>query len=154
MKNIKLYNLIFPLWAVFYIPPILYFALAGNFIIDGMVIWVTLFVNKVKLERIRLFIKISQAWCFGLLVDLLGTSVISVLSIYLRIISEYNPWDNFLSAFLYILTVLICGLMIAVINYHLFQKEITDKKIRFRIAMAMGIITTPWTFLIPTTWFY
>lgn len=154
MKNIKLYNVIFPLWAIFYVPPILYFALVGNFIIDGTVIFFTLLLNKVKLERIRLLIKITQAWCFGFLVDFLGTSIIGGLFMNVRLINEYNPYKNFVSALLYLLIVLVCGLIIAVINYKLFKKDIVDERIRFRIGMAMGIITAPWTFLIPTPWFY
>ncbi len=154
MKSIKLYNVIFPLWAIFYIPPILYFALIGNFIIDGTVIWVTLLLNKIRLERIGLLIKITQAWCFGFLVDFLGTSIIGSLSMNVGLISEYNPWENFLSALIYLSTVLVCGLIISVINYKLFKKDIIDKKIRLILGIAMGLITAPWTFLIPTAWFY
>ncbi|MGE5607256.1 MAG: hypothetical protein ACM3YE_16390 [Bacteroidota bacterium] len=154
MKNIKLYNVIFPLWALFCIPPILYFVLVGNFIIDGTVIWVALLLNKIKLKKSILLIKIIQEWCFGLLVDFLGTLFIDMLTMNVGLVSEYITWENFVSVLLFLSTVLVCGLIISVINYKLFKKDIMDKRIRFRIGLAMGIITAPWTFLIPAIWFY
>lgn len=38
MKQVKLYNVIFPIWLLLIFPPVALIALAGNFIIDSLVI--------------------------------------------------------------------------------------------------------------------
>jgi len=36
MKQIKLNNVIFPIWMLLFIPPVIFIALIGNFIIDSL----------------------------------------------------------------------------------------------------------------------
>lgn len=38
MRDIKLYNVIFPIWFIMFYPPIILVTLAGNFIIDSLVL--------------------------------------------------------------------------------------------------------------------
>lgn len=41
MKSIKLNNVIFPIWAMMILPPIMFIVLGGNYIIDSAVILIS-----------------------------------------------------------------------------------------------------------------
>jgi len=38
LKDIKFYNIIFPLWFVLFLPPVIFITLVGNFVIDSLVV--------------------------------------------------------------------------------------------------------------------
>ena len=46
MKDDKLYNIIFPVWLFLFFPPVILITLAGNFIIDSLVVIAGYFLFK------------------------------------------------------------------------------------------------------------
>lgn len=50
---------------------------------------------------------------------------------------------------------ILAGYMIYVFNYYIvFNKIILEKKLRFKIALTIAIVTIPWTYLIPAQWIF
>lgn len=88
-------------------------------------------------------------FAFGILGDLFGIphKVASALNL--------NPFDNVIAFFIVLFAMFISGLLIFLFNYNFsFKSQIEKKHLRFKLAFTTAIITIPWTFLLPTQWFY
>ena len=55
MKDVKLYNVLFPIWMLMLIPSLWLIVLPGNFLIDSLVLLI--FMHCVKLEQRKVFYK-------------------------------------------------------------------------------------------------
>ena len=54
-----------------------------------------------------------------------------------------------------VFSMLISAAFILFFNYKFtYAKQIEDRRLRFKVALTIAIITIPWTFLLPTKWFY
>ena len=78
VQRTKYYNIIAPLWALYYFPPIILFAMIINFIIDAFLIICTLKIFKVSIINKYVFRYISISFIFGFFIDF-----IAALSLYL-----------------------------------------------------------------------
>ncbi len=167
MNKIKLYNVIFPIWLLLFFPPVIFITLIGNFIIDSVVLLICFYIFKLseKYNMKRFYKKsILKVWMFGFLADILGALIlftIGVLDNHLGVPYEitsainYNPFSNVLAIIIIIISMLISGLLIFIFNYRFtFKRLILDKKVRFKVALTIATITIPWTFILPTNWFY
>lgn len=165
-KEIKLNNLIFPIWILWLFPPIIIVAIIGNYIIDSLVILFTFFIFKVSSvtgESTKSLYKrsILKVWIFGFLADILGTSLLFIIMMILgenedlvQCIS-YNPLSNLGSFIIVFSTILVAAVFIYIFNYnYIFNKVIIDRKSRVKVALTIAILTMPWTYLIPTEWFF
>lgn len=148
-RDIKLYNVIFPLWAIFFFTPLIIIPLIGNLIIDGLVIYLTLLLKKTKLEWKKLRAIILKAWGIGFGSDLVGSVLLFTLSSN-SIIDDYNPFANMLTTLAYLFAILAAGIMIFWFNYRVLMGEGIERKTSLTVAITMGILTAPWLFLIPT----
>ena len=145
-KDLKLYNIIFPIWLLLLVPPVWLVILPANFIVDSLVILITMMVIGIHQKR-KMYIKsIFKVWIFGFISDIIGTAVIFALSVLINKGFDDNP------AFT-IPGVLIAAIMIFIFNY-LFSFKKYDKGTRFKMALSLMIFTAPYTFLIPTSWIY
>lgn len=76
MKTVKLYNMIFPIWFLIFLPPVAFIMLFGNFIIDSIVvISCYYFLKLTKLDlKLEEFYKscIFKVWGYGFLADIIG----------------------------------------------------------------------------------
>ena len=83
MKDIKLYNVIFPLWFVLFLPPVILITLVGNFVIDSLVVIACFFIFKLADIQKSLieFYKgsILKVWIFGFIADIIGASILFIL---------------------------------------------------------------------------
>ena len=149
-KEVKLYNLLFPLWILLLFPHAWLIVLPGNFAIDSAVLLITLWILKCN-EKKRWYKKyILLIFTFGLAADLVGAGVLW-LSAYLTSINNLGVALD--SPILTIPAMLISAGLIFVFNYFItFRKE--DKKMRLITSLVLAIITAPYTFLIPTSWLY
>lgn len=48
MKDIKLYNMIFPIWLMLLCPPVIFITIVGNFVIDSIVLIICFKIFKLK----------------------------------------------------------------------------------------------------------
>lgn len=168
MKHIKLYNVIFPVWLLLFFPPVILLTLAGNFIIDSLVIAACYYAFKLAKAQgtFKQFYRSSiiKVWLFGFLADFIGAILLFVSSILgdmwgipYEIYSavSYDPFGHPVAAVIIIFAMLVSAFLIFLFNYRMiFNKLIEDGKTRLKIALTIAVVTMPWTFLLPTKWFY
>lgn len=174
-RRTRLYNLIFPIWLLLsplilpisaLVPPFLLvflIALVGNFAIDTLVVWLSLRLQHITDAWQQTKKVIIKVWLYGFLADLLGAILMSVAG---GATSEANydfhaalmytsPFDYTPAALFALLCVIVTGVLIYRFNSRkaLLDADIDDRTRRLT-ALTMAIITAPWTFLLPTRWFY
>ncbi len=168
MKNTKLYNVIFPIWFLLFFPPVIFITLFGNFLIDSIVVIVCFFLFKLSTHQIGLksFYKSSivKVWLLGFTADIAGAAVLFIagfagdiagLPYEITSAINYDPFSNPAALVIVIFAMLVSGFLVFIFNYNFtFAKAIEDKKLRYKVALTLAVITIPWTFLIPTKWFY
>lgn len=168
MKEVKLYNIIFPIWLLIFFPPIIFITLAGNFVIDSLVILacVSIFKLAINSEERKSFYKnsIIKVWLFGFLADIIGAAILFILGILgeyfglsYELVSaiDFDPFSNPLAVMIIVFAMLVSALFIFLFNYKItFRELIKDNSVRFKVALTIAIVTMPWTFLLPTKWFY
>ncbi|WP_017755404.1 hypothetical protein [Calidifontibacillus oryziterrae] len=168
MKDIKIYNVIFPIWFLLFFPPVIFVTLIGNFIIDSIVVIACFYMFKLtKSEHKRKeFYKksIVKVWLFGFLADILGAALLFITGMFgseLGLSNElitginYDPFSQPLAVFIIIVAMLVSSVLIFYFNYRFtFQSIIENKRLRLKVALTIAIVTIPWTFLLPTKWFY
>lgn len=151
MKDVRLYNLIFPLWFALFFPPYVFIILLGNLVIDGLVIYISLRLNKIKLEKKALQKLILQAWGFGFLADIIG-----VLFLFLGLVAlgsrlqiqEVVMWNSPVTIVFFFSAILISSLCIYFFNFRIAKKAEIERNIAWRVALTMAIVTAPWLFLL------
>lgn len=165
-REVKLNNVIFPIWMMWIFPPLALLALAGNFVIDSIVILAAFAIFKVvKSTGIsigQLYKKsILKVWVFGFLADIVGAIMLFVIMLACENNNElvaaicYNPFNNIVGFLVVAAAVLLAVVLIWIFNYYIvFNKLIKDSKIRMKIVLTIAIVTMPWTYLIPTQWLY
>lgn len=168
-KEVKLNNVIFPIWMMWIFPPLVFIALVGNFVIDSIVILAAFAIFKVVkstgLSMGQLYKKsILKVWIFGFLADIVGAIMLFVVMLILESINGtndiiagicYNPLNNITGFLIVVAAVALAVLLIWIFNYYIvFNRLIEDSKIRMKVALTIAIVTMPWTYLIPTQWLY
>lgn len=167
MKDIRLYNVIFPLWFFLFLPPVILITLIGNFVIDSLVVIACFFIFKLAdiQKSLTEFYKgsILKVWILGFLADIIGASILFILGILnpLELPTDlitginYDPFSNPAAVAVITIAMLVSAVFIFMFNYRItFSKQIDDKKLRAKVAITVALITMPWTFLLPTKWFY
>lgn len=162
-KMKKIYNVIFPIWLIFIMPPIILLVLPSNFIIDSLVLIIGLKILKInnfgKVYKKSIF----KVWGLGFLADIVGALLLFITQfsfndfLYDNLLQPimWNPFTSPLALIYVLVVVSICGYLIYCGNYHLvFKKsELDDKQKKF-VSMLLAIITAPYLFLLPTSLFY
>jgi len=168
MKQIKLYNVIFPIWFLLFFPPVIFITLMGNFIIDSLVIIVCFFVFKLAdiQNNLKTFYKksILKVWLFGFSADIIGAALLFVTGIFgdslglpYELISAicYDPFSHPTAVMIIMFAMSVSALFIFLLNYKItFNEQIAEKQLRLKVALTVAVVTIPWTFLLPTKWFY
>lgn len=154
-KDIKLCNIIFPIYMLWLIPPVIFISAVLNFIIDSIVVLITKKILKVD-EIFKKYKKvILKVWIFGFLADFIGALFIFIMSILFEdlSISIYNPFGDIYAFITTIIAIVIAGVLIFIFNKKISFKniDITEKQ-KFILALVMSIITAPYLFLLPAIW--
>lgn len=165
--DVKLYNVIFPIWFLLLAPWTWAIVLPANFVIDLLVVACTMKYLKIEGTKSKVKSVIAHVWILGFVADIAGGMLMmmvehdifgydSALSDWWNDISYgvmYNPFDNVFS----LLWVTICVVFTAVVIYF-FNNMITLPKLnlpeeqRKKIALSLAIITAPYLFFLPTPW--
>lgn len=146
-KQVRLYNVLFPLWMLMMIPLTWLIVLPGNFLIDSLVLIVALRVLKIDDRKAWYKRHILKVFGFGMLADAIG-------SVYMLILAAgFHVGQMCDEPYLTIPALLISAVLIFVFNYFVtFRKA--EKPIRLRLALTFAIVTAPYTFLVPSGWLY
>ena len=146
-KNIKLYNVLFPFWMLLLFPQMWAIVLPGNFIIDSIVLIISMFVLKMTEKKQFYKRHIFQIWGFGMLSDIIGAAYMFLLMWAFEVGSMGDE------LYLTIPALIISVALIFVLNYFVtFRKA--DRALRLKLALIFAIVTAPYTFLIPSSWLY
>lgn len=158
MRDIKVYNAFFPIFLLFFIPPVIYVSLVVNFIIDSVVVLWT--IRRIRPELMMKAYKksIVKVWLYGFLADILGT-VVLVPFITINIGSDYffkiqnaivmNPFSNVVAFIVVCLAVCVAGRFIYFFNKRVFRKSDLTKDEQRLVARNVAIFTAPYLFLMP-----
>ncbi len=146
-KEIRMYNILFPIWALMLIPTAWLVVLPANFIVDSLVILITMGVIGVAAKRKTYKKSILKVWLFGFLSDIIGAAFLLVT---MWILELPNEGDDL---YLTVPAILIAAAFIFIFNYFISFKG-HDKRTRFKMAFNLAIFTAPYTFLIPLEWIY
>jgi RsiW-degrading membrane proteinase PrsW (M82 family) len=151
-KKYVLYDLIFPFWLMMFMPVFVFVTLLGNYLIDSIVLILALRYYHELRKGKELWFFITKAWFFGLLADLCAVLVLLFFT-FQGDDHMYTIWDSPRTILEYLLAILIAGTLIVFFNYRNCRNACIPKETSWRIAFVMGILTAPWSFLLPTSLF-
>lgn len=163
-KEIRLYNILFPIWLLIWIPSYLWlFLIPANYLIDRLVLSWSLRNEDSRKELVR-----KNTWkvCIaGFAADLAGS--LFLLAVYLLIDklnlpSEqamenalgWNPFTSLPGILIVLLAVLISGLLIFLLDRSILCKAGLDPAKAKKSALTMAVCTAPYLFLIPSSIIY
>ncbi len=151
MKNkkndVKLYNVLFPFWMILLFPVVWLIVLPGNFIIDSLVLIISMAVLKIADKKQWYKRYILKIYGFGMLADIIGAAYMLLLMIKFGV-GSYGD-----ELYLTIPALLISAALIFILNYFITFRKI-DKLIRLKLSLTFTIATAPYTFLVPSSWIY
>lgn len=154
-KDIRLYNVLFPIWFLFLFPQLWLIMLPANFLLDSLVILIS--ARCQKLERPGSIWKqgIVKVWLIGFFCDLLGAGLTVLLyfgwcALDVIGIPLFNPILFPGTTLLAIPGTLLAGVLIYRINKRFsFRKLDLDAAAIRRTCLHLAIFTAPYTMLIP-----
>ena len=146
-KGIRLYNVLFPFWMLMLFPQMWLIVLPGNFIIDSLVLIISMYVLKIEDKKMWYKKHILKVFIFGMLSDIIGSIYMLVL------VMGFHVGGLCDELYLTVPALVISAILIFVFNYFITFRK-TERKFRFRFAMIFAIATAPYTFLIPSSWLY
>ncbi|MBQ8276029.1 MAG: hypothetical protein IJZ02_05345 [Clostridia bacterium] len=156
-KEVRLYNALFPLWSLMFFPQVWLIVIPGNFIIDSIVLIISMAALKVADKKLCYKQHIWKIFGFGMLSDVIGSAymilvmvVDGVLAIILDKTHLFRMGDEPL---LTIPALIISAALIFVFNYFITFKKM-DKPLRLKMSIIFAVVTAPYTFLIPSSWVY
>ena len=170
-KDCRLYNVIFPVWLIWLFPVSLLIVLPANFIIDSLVLLI--FMAAVRAEGRREIYKksILKIWGCGFFADCIGSLFLFTISMLDSMIPaldasdwfydnitnpiSFNPFKSVWGVVIIVLIIAVSGFFIYLFDYKfaLNKTSLSDRD-RRRAALSLAIATAPYTFLLPTSWFY
>ncbi len=161
-KNVKLYNMIFPLRSFFIFPPLFLVSLPANFVIDSLVL--VLAGIFLKLKNLKTIYKKSiwKIWGFGFLADALGAGFLLLSELIedrfwvpysFTSAINYNPWEHWFSLVWTMIGLGISAFLIFYFNQRWsFSKTDLTAQEKQTLAILLAIFTAPYLFLIPLHW--
>ena len=170
MKEIRLYNIIFPIWLLWLVPTTWFVVLPANFLIDLLVVVVAMKCLKVSEIKQKAKSVILKVWIMGFVADFIGTALMFVSNFMELVLEEeaaewwykyivnavsYNPFENPFSFLWVTVCTVITAVLIYVINakWCLKKAELSEKQNK-RVALALSVFTAPYLFYLPTEWFF
>ena len=161
-QELRLYNVIFPVWMMFLVPQVWLIALPGNLVIDVVVLAVTLKVlgHGSKLAVVKeLWWKF---WLFGFLADFVGVAALLPCLFLMSVPGIGGVMEDMFSPlmhnpFLSLPSFLWMAAAVALAGYCIYRFDmramrdcdaLTDGE-KKKIALAMAVCTAPWLFFVP-----
>ena len=155
-NEIRMYNIIMPIWLLVIFPVMWLPVLAGNFAIDSGLLLLFLKLRKHDNIKEKWKKSIVKVWLFGMLADIVGGGIIVAVGF---IASGINGRSSFSQAILghiwrdpgaaavCIACMLLSSLLIYVFDSKIsFKKAIDDPKERKMLALLFAVVTMPWLF--------
>ena len=168
-RQLRLYNLVFPIWLLWIFPLTWLIVLPANFLVDFAVIILTLMIMKVKTPFMHSKTIIFKTWIFGFIADFAGAAFMLLgVMLFPNYSNDFEKWWNhnicnplsfnpFANIFSFLWTfaaVCISSVLIYVFNRKIcLKKSELDDKVKKKLSLVLAIITAPFLFLLPTELF-
>lgn len=146
-KDTKLYNVLFPFWMLMLFPQMWLVILPGNFIIDSVVLLLSMRFLKIEDKKVFYKKNILKIFGFGLLADVIGSALLFIFAY----VFELGIMGDEL--YLTVPALYLSAVCIFVFNFFVTFRKL-ENPIRRKFALIFAIATAPYTFLIPTSWLY
>ena len=146
-KDVRLYNVLFPLWMLLLFPVTWIVVIPGNFIIDSIVLIVAMSILHFENKKEFYKTSIVSIFSIGIISDLIGSAYLLIMMMFFELGNMGDEW------YLTVPALLIAAVFIYILNYYVSFKA-CDKKTRIKLALTFAIATAPYTFLIPSRWLY
>lgn len=156
VKTTKLYNVMFPIWFLFVFPTVWLIIIPANFIVDSLVLLITLKCLHYSNPFEILKKKIWPIWIFGFIADIIGALL--VIGLYMGLVEIYPSLGSDLIFFPGTCLVAIPGVALAGILIYFLNKKFSfrrtslDKVQIHKICLMLACFTAPYTMLIPLYW--
>ena len=129
------------------IPWLWLIVLPGNFIIDSIVLIISMAILKVADKKQWYKRYIFKIFGFGMIADIIG----SAYMLLMMMVFEVGTMGDEL--YLTLPALAISAILIFLFNY-LFTFKKTDKSLRLKFSVIFAAVTAPYTFLVPSSWIY
>lgn len=153
-NDVRLYNVLFPVWFFYFFPQLWLIILPVNFLVDSLVVYFSGRRQQLPDPKATWKRHILPVWGIGFLSDLIGAALIFL--IYMVYV-EIPGLDGLMNPILFPGTTLIslpgvilAGLLIYILNKKLtFRKsDLTPEQIH-RLCLHLALWTAPYTMMIP-----
>ena len=169
-KEVRLYNVIFPIWMLLLFPQMWLISMPANLVIDFLVLYFSMKYLKIEQPVEKAKSVILKTWAIGFASDIAGGIIMFMAALcdfdietpfgkwwYDNLTNAvmYNPFESIVAFLFVTMCVIISAVFIYFINYKWCLKalEITDTE-RKKIALYLAIYTAPYLFYLPTKWFW
>lgn len=151
-KEIRLYNVLFPVWMFFLIPTAAWLLiLPGNFLVDTLVLVLWMYHRKIE-EKKQLWKKtILPVWLLGFLSDFIGAGLTLGVLFLLEELAPNAALHLFpVTTLMALPGVVLAGVLIYFLNRRfVFRKSgLSPEEIR-SVCLTLALWTAPYTMLIP-----
>jgi len=154
-REIKLYNLIFPMWGIYFFslvfPYFYILLLPANFIVDTVMLFLLFALLKLPGKKALYKESIWKAWGFGFLADILASGVL--VGIHMTGALPFNPYLPVSTVAAFVFTTV--GVVMAGILIYFFHRKWVWKDIAIeegqkkKVALGMAILTAPYLMYLP-----
>ncbi len=146
-KDVRLYNVLFPVWLLLMVPRFWLVVIPGNILVDSLVLILGMKAMKLPDRRERFKRHIVPVVCFGFLADLLASGMMFAL----MALGWGGAYGD--SLLLTVPGVVLAAVLIYGLNVK-FTFRTWDNHQRKQMALIFAVATAPYTFLIPTRCIY
>ncbi len=155
-KSIRMYDMVFPLWALFtapliLFPPILLISLGLNFLIDSLVFYIAAKILKLDNKFFVWRKSILKIWLLGFLSDIFGGELTFVIAYVIVKYDSSFAIPTFPATLIALPGVILAGLLIYFFGRKTYfsKTNLSDEQIK-KLSLALAIFTAPYLMLIPT----
>lgn len=145
--SVRLYNVLFPFWMLLLFPTVWLVVLPGNFLIDSLVLLLSLRALKITERKAWYKRHILPVFGFGLLADVIGAAWMMLM----MFVFEVGHMGD--EPYLTLPALAISAGLIFVFDYFVTFRKV-DRPTRLKLALTFAVATAPYTFLVPSSWLY
>ena len=148
----RLYNVLFPMWMFYLFPTQIWLViLPANFVIDSLVLWLSMRRIGIAEQRETWRRSIFRVWGIGFLSDVLGALL--TLGLFFLVNAAKLSWDIYLfpgTTLFAIPGVLLSAVIIYMLDKrYAFRECALDETQVHKLCLALAVLTAPYAMLIP-----
>lgn len=152
-REVRLYNMMFPIWLLWMFPPAWLVILPGNLLFDGLVLFLSLTALHRADRKSRMRSLLLPFWVCGFMADFAGAAWMEAGRLVSGLSGGWTVYDvSHPAAFAWTLSaVAVSGVCIFAMDRAVLKGELSPLPERERraVSLAMAVATAPWTFFIP-----